>query len=55
MESGNKIVSANVSSEPSCEHPASSFLNALLGGCFIAVGWFFSKLIAWLLLTNVFT
>ena len=38
MESGSKIVSANVSSEPFCEHVASSFLNALLGGCSIAAG-----------------
>ena len=38
MESGSKIVSANVSSEPFCEHAASSFLNALLGGYSIAAG-----------------
>ncbi len=38
MESGSKIVSANVSSEPFCEHVASSFLNALLGSCSIAAG-----------------
>ena len=38
MESGSKIVSSNVSTEPFCEHAASSFLNALLGGCSIAAG-----------------
>ena len=38
MESVSKIVSANVSTEPFCEHAASSFLNALLGGCFFAAG-----------------
>ena len=38
MESGSKIVSANVSTEPSCELAASSFLIASLGGCFIAAG-----------------
>ena len=38
IESGNKIVSTNVSTEPFCEHAASSFLNALLGGYSIAAG-----------------
>ena len=37
--SGNKIVSANVSTEPFCEHATSSFLNSLLGGYSFAVGW----------------
>ena len=38
VESGNKIVSANVSTEPFYELAASSFLNALLGGYSIAAG-----------------
>ena len=32
------VISANVSTEPFCEHAASSFLNILLGGCSIAAG-----------------
>ena len=38
IECGNKIVSANVSTEPFFELAASSFLNALLGGYSIAAG-----------------
>ena len=38
MDSGSKIVSANVSTEPFCELTASSY--ALLGGCSIAADSF---------------
>ena len=34
-ESGSEIVSANVSTEPSCERAASSSLNSLPGGSFV--------------------
>ena len=37
MESGSKIVSANVSTEPSCELAASSFQNSLPGDSFMEV------------------
>ena len=37
MESGNKIVSANVSTQPSCEFATSSSQNFLPGGSFIEV------------------
>ena len=37
MASGSKIVSANVSTEPSCELAASSSQNSLPGGSFMEV------------------
>ena len=37
MESGSRIVSANVSTEPSCELAASSSQNSVPGGSFMMV------------------